>query len=41
MNDYEKKLQQLREEYKKCEDPVKREVIRRQARAIELSRGNK
>lgn len=41
MDDYDKRLQQLREEYKKCEDPVRREVMRRQARALEISRGNK
>ena len=36
----EDKLQKLREEYKNA-GPVKKEIIKRQARALELSRGNK
>ena len=35
----EEKLSKLREEYRKTGDPVKREVIKRQARALEISEG--
>lgn len=33
----EEKLMKLREEYKKTGDPVKREIIKRQARALSIA----
>lgn len=41
MDKYEERINQLREEYKRADDPVKREVIKRQARALEISKGEK
>lgn len=37
----ENKLEELRKKYKECEDPVIREVIKRQAKALKLSQIDK